>query len=84
MELVYPLGDTLILDKGRRGRVSGEVYHRTVHGQKAVVPETLWVIPTFVIEAVKDGAEHGRRQLGAPLADCGGGDRNACGVENLI
>ena len=83
MELIHPVWNPVVADKGRRRRIAGEIDCCTVHRKKTVSVEHLR-IDTSGIKRIKDSAEHSRVDLSAALADGGRGDFNPGGMENLI
>lgn len=83
MELIHPVWNPVVADKGRKRRIAGEIDCCTVHRKKTVSVEHLR-IDTSGIKRIKDSAEHSWVDLSAALADGGRGDFNPGGMENLI
>ena len=83
MKLIYPFGNTLVLNEGGRGRVTRKADSRSVRCQQLIPTEQV-AIGSGGIKVFENRAEHLGRDLSATLSESGCGDFNTCVVQNLI
>ena len=82
MKLIYPLGNTLVLNEGGRGRVPRKTDSRSVSCEKFITTEQV-AVGAGGIEVIENGMEHLGRDLSATLTERRSGHLNVSIVQNL-
>lgn len=77
--MIYSVGNSLVLNKGRRSGVSREIDCCSVNSQQAITAKKS-VVRAIGVEIVKDRPEHSGVNLGTALTDSGRGDFDTRGI----